>query len=159
MVQPLLIPTEDYPPAGSAVVPINVITSTATPPSMSTQTSPLDQARTGLLISTTTTAPLPHLRNLIRRILGPDLLPTPSSALPYVSTMRRPLSAILMAPLWNTTKFGSNVITPPPHQTTPHPLTTRTLSRPGSYEMRDRGLLNFLSPTPTESFTSQTTSK
>src|SRR6266404_4428671 len=90
-------PPKIIPQLGVSRRPLMLITSTVTPPSTLMQMSPLDQARTGLLISTAITAPLPHLHDLICRILGTDLLPMPNSALPYTLTTRHSLSAILMA--------------------------------------------------------------
>ncbi len=112
---------------------------------------------TGSSTSSTSTAPLPPLHDLIRQILRLGLLPTPNSSSPYKLTMRCPLSAIPMGHSWSTTRSGAGVRILPPHLITPHPRTGQTLFWPGSYKTRGQALFTSLSPTLEESSTSPTT--
>ncbi len=150
---PRIIPCLGVPPR-----PLMLITSTTTPPltSMQSTTPYLPPGSSTLNVHTT---PLPHLCDLIRQILQLDLSLTPNFGSPYKLTTRRPLSAILMEWSWSTTKSGDNMKALPPRLITPHPRTRQMLFCPGSYEMRDRGLLTFLSPTREGSSTNLTTSR
>src|SRR6266404_6261500 len=56
----------------------------------------------------------PSVPTLIRTVFQTDPSPTPASALPYRSAMKRPLSAIPMAPLCTTARPGSSEPSPPP---------------------------------------------
>src|SRR6266404_8904812 len=80
---------------------------------------------------------LPSVPMLIRAIFPTDPSPTPASALPYRSAMKRPRSAILTAPPCTTARPGSSESSLLPRPTTPHPKTGRTLCLLGSYGTKD----------------------
>src|SRR6266404_259960 len=79
---------------------------------------------------------LPSVPALIRAIFQTDPSPIPVSALPSLSATRHLPSATPMAPPCTTARPGSSERYPPPHPTTSHLKTGRTLCRLGSYRMK-----------------------
>src|SRR6266404_2343145 len=111
---PKLIPRREAPAAPSTSMGTNITPqkllaiAAAEPPPPSP--GPCPPPTTSILSRVT----LPSVPTLIRTIFQTDPSPTPASALPYRSAMKRPLSAIPMAPLCTTARPGSSEPSPPP---------------------------------------------
>src|SRR6266404_2733206 len=96
---------------------------------------------------------------LIRAIFQMDLLPMPSSALPYQLATRRPLSVTPMGPPCVMPRPGSSVESPWRRPTTPHPKTGQTLCLLGLYRTKDLEELTSRSQTSKDTPNNPTTSR